>query len=113
RAHARELDVPAGSSPGATTVRDVRLELARGALVGGTVRDARGQRLAGAHVTVRRADGSGDAVEADSDAQGEFRLRDCPAGEVVVTATHGDRSGAIRATVRGGDEVLGLALELR
>ena len=113
REHVREVDVPAARSPGATSVRDVRIDLERGALLGGTVRDARGQRLASAHLTVRRVDGTGDTVEGDSDAQGEFRLRDCPTGDVVVTATFGDRSGAIRVTARGGDEVLGLSLELR
>ena len=39
-ATARELDVPASHAPGAASVRDVRIDLARGALLGGTVRDA-------------------------------------------------------------------------
>jgi hypothetical protein len=113
RTQTREVDVPASRAPGETSVRDVRIDLARGSLVGGVVRDRRGQRLVGAHVTVKLADGSGAAVEGDSDAQGEFQLHDCPAGDLVITATHGELSGAVRASVRGGAEVLGLSLELR
>lgn len=107
----RALDVAASRIPGATTVRDVRLEAARGALVGGTVRDARGQRLANAAVTVRS--GAGIVVEGATDGNGEFRLRDCPTGDIDITATAGELRGSTRATVRGGDEVLGLSLELR
>ena len=112
-AQARELDVPAARAPGTTTVRDVRIDLARGALVGGTVRDDRGTRMTSAHVVVRSADGSGIAIEGDTDAQGEFRLHDCPTGDIVVTATRGDHAGSLRATVRPGDEVLGLAIEIQ
>ncbi len=109
----RELDVPVSRAPGATSVRDVRLELARGALLGGTVRDRRGQRVSGARVTVRRADGRGDPVEADADAQGEFRIHDAPTGTLIVSARHGDASGSTSTTVHGGNEVLGLAIEIR
>jgi hypothetical protein len=106
----RELDVPASHAPGAVSVRDVRIDLARGALLGGTVRDGRGQRLPGAHIIVR----SGDVtVEADADAQGEFRIHDCPTGNVSVAATYGDLGGSEHVTVRPGGEVLSLSLELR
>jgi hypothetical protein len=110
---ARELDVPAARAPGAPTVRDVRLELRRGALVGGTVRDARGQRLAGARVTIQEAGGVGPLAEGVTDAQGEFRVRDAPPGDVVVSAARGDARGAIRVTVRAGAELLGLAIDVR
>ncbi|HEX4416961.1 MAG TPA: carboxypeptidase-like regulatory domain-containing protein [Kofleriaceae bacterium] len=109
----RELDVPVASVPGATSVRDVRFELARGALLGGTVRDARGQRIAAAHVVAALVAGGGPTCEGDADGQGEFRLRDCPTGDIEVSATKADARGAVRATVRAGDEVLSLALELR
>lgn len=109
---AREVEVAASRSPGQTSVRDVRLELVRGALLGGTVRDARGARTAGAKVSVQRADGSGQAVEGTTDSQGEFRIHDCPTGDVLVTATKGDASGTARTVVRAGDELLSLALEL-
>lgn len=109
----RSLDVPAARAPGTTSVRDVRIELSRGALVGGTVRNRRGQRVGGAHVTIRRADGSGDPVEADADAQGEFRIHDAPTGTLIISAKDGDAAGSTSATVRGGDEVLGLSIEVR
>jgi hypothetical protein len=113
RPFSRELDVPVSRAPGVSSVRDVRIDLARGALLGGTVRDRRGQRIAGARVTARAADGSGDMVEGNADGRGEFRLHDCPAGEVVVTASFGDATASERITVRPGAEILGLALELR
>jgi hypothetical protein len=62
-------------------------------------------------VIVRRADGV--TVEGDTDAQGEFRLRDCPSGELEVLATRGDTTGRTTTNVRAGDEVLSLSIELR
>ena len=111
-AQTRELDVPPSSTPGATSVRDIRIDLARGALLGGTVRDGRGQRVAAAHV-VAAASGAGPTCEGDSDGRGEFRLHDCPTGELGVIATKADLRGGARTTVRPGDEVLSLALEVR
>jgi Carboxypeptidase regulatory-like domain len=108
-----DVDVPASRAPGQISVRDIRLELQRGALVGGTVRDARGQRAAGAKVSIHRADGTGPTVEGSTDTQGEFRIHDSPTGELVVTATKGDATGATRAQVRAGDELLSLAIDLR
>ncbi|MGN6108994.1 MAG: carboxypeptidase regulatory-like domain-containing protein, partial [Kofleriaceae bacterium] len=109
----RELDVAAASSPGATSVRDIRLDLARGALVGGTVRDARGQRVVNARVSIQPADGEGPVVEGLTDGEGEFRIRDAPTGELSISAERGDARGSARVTVRPGAEVLGLALEIR
>jgi hypothetical protein len=80
--------------------------------MGGTVRAARGQRVAAAHVIATAAAG-GLTCEGDSDGRGEFRLHDCPTGDVVVAATRSDARGVTRATVRPGDEILSLALELR
>jgi hypothetical protein len=110
---ARELDVPVSRAPGATSVRDIHLELERGALLGGTVRDRRGQRVAGAQVSVRRADGTGTTVEANTDGHGEFRIHDCPTGELVIAADKAEAAGSTRASVRPGDEILGLSLEIR
>ncbi|MDQ3298569.1 MAG: carboxypeptidase-like regulatory domain-containing protein, partial [Myxococcota bacterium] len=109
----REVDVAVSHAPGVTSVRDIRLDLARGGLVGGIVRDARGRRVAGARITVQLADGNGPLAEATSDSEGEFRVRDCPTGEVAITATRDDARGATHATIRPGDEVLGLAIEVR
>ncbi len=112
-AFSREIDVAAARTPGQISVRDVRLDLARGALVGGTVRDARGQRLAGATVRVVPASGTGSAVEGTTDNLGEFKIRDAPTGDVIVTATKENATGATRATVRPGDEILGLSIDAR
>ena len=108
-----DLEVPAAHAPGTVSVRDVRLELARGALVGGTVRDARGQRAAGAKVAVQRADGTGPIVDGTTDTQGEFRIHDAPTGDLTVTATKADATGTTRASIRPGDELLSLAIDLR
>ena len=80
---------------------------------GETVRDARGNRLPGAKVTVQAEGGTGPSAEGTTDAQGEFRIRDAPTGELSVTAVRGDERGSIRVTVRPGDEILSLSLELR
>jgi hypothetical protein len=112
-AQVRELEVPVAHAPGGTSVRDVRIDLARGALLGGTVRDARGQRVAQAHIAVTAAAGGGPVCEGDSDGRGEFRLHDCPTGELAVVAAKAGARGGTRATVRPGDEILSLSLELR
>jgi hypothetical protein len=111
-AQVREIDVPVARVPGGTSVRDIRIDLARGALLGGTVRDARGQRVAAAHVVAAAAAG-GPTCEGDSDGRGEFRLHDCPTGDLAIAASKADVRGVTRATVRPGDEILSLALELR
>jgi hypothetical protein len=106
----REVEVPAAGRPGTTSVRDIRIDLARGALVGGTVRDSRGQRVLGAHVVIKSVT---TEAEGDTDAQGEFRVHDAPTGDIVVTASKGDATGSTHATIRPGNEVLGLAVEIR
>jgi hypothetical protein len=111
--NSRELDVPVARAPGATSVRDIRIELVRGAVVGGTVRNRRGQRVGGARITIKRADGTGDAVESDADSLGDFRIRDVPTGTLIISAAQDDAVGSTSATVRPGDEVLGLAIEIR
>lgn len=107
----RELAVPASRVPGETSVFDIRFDLVKGALLGGTVRDARGRRVTGATVTVRQGDGP--TATGTTDTQGEFRIRDAPTGEIVVTATTPDGRGAATLTVRPGDEILGISVELR
>lgn len=67
-------------------MRDIRIDLARGALLDGTVRDARGQRVAPAHVVAAAPAGAGPTCEGDSDGRGEFQLHDCPTGDVTVIA---------------------------
>lgn len=106
------LDVPASRAPGEISVRDVRIELQRGGVIGGTVRDARGQRVANAKIVAQRADGTGPIATGTTDSAGEFRVPDAPTGELSIVATSGDASGTVKVTLRGGDEVLGLAIEL-
>ena len=108
----RSVDVTAGRTPGQVTVRDIRLELARGATVGGIVRDLRGQRVSGATVRVVPLKG-GTAAEGTTDSLGEFTIKDAPVGDVTVIATKSDLSGASRLTLRGGDEVRSVSLEVR
>ena len=110
-ATALELDVPAASAPGKISVHDVRIDLPRGATVGGTVRDAGGRRTV-AHVVVKRVDGTGAQVEGDANADGEFTIADCPTGELEISAEHAGAHGKTMATLRGGDEVRSLAIEL-
>ncbi|HEY4178442.1 MAG TPA: carboxypeptidase-like regulatory domain-containing protein [Kofleriaceae bacterium] len=112
-AFSRDVDVPVAHAPGDVSVRDVRLELARGALLAGTVRDSHGQRLAGAAISVRSVGGDGPTAEATTDANGEFKIRDAPTGDLIVGATKDGAGGSVRATVRPGDEILGLSIDVR
>jgi Carboxypeptidase regulatory-like domain len=106
----RTVSVTAGRARGEITVRDVTLTLARGAIAAGTVRDRRGARLAGVRVSCRGAEGS--VVETRSDLHGEFRLRDCPTGDLEVSAQHEGAHAATHVVLRPGQEVLSLVLEL-
>lgn len=106
----RTLTVSAGAARGELTVREVVLTLARTASAGGTVRDARGGRVAEARVVVRGA--GGQVAEGLTDARGEFRLRDCPTGELELTVEHASGRARQRLYLRPGDEVATLALEL-
>ena len=107
----RELDVPVAHAPGAASVRDIRIDLARGALLGGTVRDSRGQRLAGAHITVAR--GRPDRSKATPTRRASSA---CTTARPATSACPRPRAASTArctSTVRPGDEVLSLELELR
>lgn len=106
----QRVEVGAGGEAGAVTVRDLRVELERGALLAGIVRDRHGARLAGATVTVSR-DGGGRA-QARTDSEGQFRLRDVPTGDVIVRAEKGALQGSKSVTLRPGDEVLSFQIDL-
>jgi hypothetical protein len=107
----REVVVPAARYAGGTSVRDLRVDLRRGALIGGTVRDRNGNRVPRAHVVARAVDGV--TAEVDTDSAGEFQLRDCPTGPLVITASEGERRGEAAVTMRAGDTLMTLTLELR
>ncbi|MEZ4404334.1 MAG: carboxypeptidase-like regulatory domain-containing protein [Kofleriaceae bacterium] len=104
-----EVAVPAGDRPGQVTVRDLRLELERGATVTGTVRDRAGDRVAGVTVRVRRG---GEQVTATTDADGDYRLVDVPTGAVTLTADKDGLGARAELELRPGDERGGLELTL-
>ena len=106
----RTIAVPASKQRGGVTQREVTLTLARGAVAAGTVRDGRGARVADARVQVRAADGA--TAEGRTDARGEFRLRDCPTGELELSAEHASGRAQMRLFLRPGQEVATLVLEL-
>ena len=87
---------PPRARPPAPASATSGIELARGALIGGTVRDGRGQRVPGAHVVIRAGTAE---VAGDADAQGEFRIHDAPTGDVDVSRRKGD---AARLDARDG-----------
>ena len=109
----RELTVPASRAPGETSVFDIRFDLMKGALLGGTVRDSRGRRVVGATVTIQQRTGAGPTATGTTDTQGEFRIRDAPTGELTITAASPDGRGATAITARPGDEILGLSIDLQ
>ncbi len=108
-----EVTVPASRAPGATSVFDLRFDLAKGALLGGTVRDARGRRVVGATVTIQAASGDGPTATGGTDTQGEFRIRDAPTGELKITVTAAEGRATTTIIVRPGDEILGISIELQ
>ena len=104
-------------SPGYTAVRqvvtigamralpEVRLELQRSAIAGGVVRDRYGRRVAGARVSL-------GGVSTRTDADGNFRIADAPAGPGTLEAEHEGARGALRVELAPGDERMTLNLEL-
>jgi hypothetical protein len=98
-------DVPRGRGAGAITIDGLVVELERGAVVAGIVRDAHGERVAGARVTVGE-------IEGRTDADGRFRLVDVPTGDVRVRAEHDGASGEAGVPLRPGDELVTLEIGL-
>lgn len=89
-----------------TRAQAVRLELARGAKVAGTVRDGYGQRVAGARVWLGEA-------ETRTDSDGNFRMSDVPTGAGTLRAERDDESGSVALTLSPGDETLTLTVNLQ
>ena len=91
---------------GATRVLpELRLDLARSAIAGGVVRDRYGRRVAGARVSIGGA-------SARTDADGNFRIADAPAGPGVLEAESEGARGALRIELAPGDERMTLNVEL-
>lgn len=101
----RAVEVPAGNEPRALTVRDLRVELERGATIAGTVRDHQGVRVRGARVRVGE-------VEVTTDEQGGFRMRDVPTGAVEIRAHKGAATGTLSLGLGPGDELVTLEVQL-
>ena len=102
----RDVEVPAGTRPGAITVRNVIIELERGATLAGVIRNDDGQRVGGAIVSAGGQTGR-------TDENGAFRLVDVRSGDVTLTGKKGDREGELDVTVRPGDELVTLELTIK
>jgi hypothetical protein len=82
------VTVPAGDRPAQVTAPDLRLELERGAIVAGTVRDRAGDRVAGAaRPWIRRGDARGHGHHRRL---GEFRCATSRPAPSRVTGDQGD-----------------------
>jgi hypothetical protein len=84
---------------------DATLELSRGAMLAGVVRDANGERVAGARVSVGGA-------ETTTDQNGAFRLADVPSGRVVIECESEGRRGQQSLNLAPGDQIVTLELRL-
>ena len=93
----REIEVVAGDRLHDVTTRDVRIEMERGGVVTGRVRDDRGDPVA--DVTIAAA-----GLRARSDREGLFRLDGVPPGRVRVSAEKGGTGASEELEVRAGDE---------
>ena len=102
------VQVSAGRRPGDITARDLAIDLTRVATLAGVVRDQRGERLAGAEVSV-----DGALSRTTSDEQGRFRMTDAPSGAIILTARKGARHGSLRLDLAPGDELVTLELRLQ
>jgi protocatechuate 3,4-dioxygenase beta subunit len=99
------VEVAASARPDQAATAIVRVELSRGAVVAGVVRDQNGERVAGARVT------AGEAATT-TDADGRFRLLDAPSGPVTVEAEKDDRRGALELDLAPGQELVSAELRL-
>ena len=84
---------------------ELRIDLVRSAIAGGVVRDRYGRRVAGARVSL-------GAASTHSDADGNFRIADAPAGPGVLEAEYEGARGALRVELAPGDERMTLNVEL-
>ena len=84
-------------------LEDVSFELAHGATIAGVVRDQRGHRVAGAHVTL----GPASTV---TDRDGNFRITDAVSGDLEVE--HDDQHGRLQLELARGEERLSLSVEI-
>jgi protocatechuate 3,4-dioxygenase beta subunit len=100
-----KVEVAARAEPRAHTVRDYKVELLRGARLGGVVYDEHGQPVAAASVECR-------GVRATTDVDGKWVLAEVPTGDNLVTARFGGRRGQKKVALRPGEDQRGLELRL-
>ena len=84
---------------------ELRIELLRSAIAGGVVRDRYGRRVAGARVSL-------GGVSTRTDADGNFRLTDAPAGHGTLEVEYEGARGALQVDLLPGDERMTLNVEL-
>jgi murein DD-endopeptidase MepM/ murein hydrolase activator NlpD len=84
---------------------DVALDLSRGAIVEGVVRDRYGRRVPGARVSV-------GAASAVADRDGNFHLADVPSGAVVLEAEADGKRGQLPLQLAPGDSRMSVDVEL-
>ena len=89
----------------ARVLPEVRIDLSRSAIAGGVVRDRYGRRVAGARVSL-----GGAATHSDAD--GNFRIADAPAGPGLLEAEYEGARGALRVELAPGDERMTLNIDL-
>ncbi len=84
---------------------ELRLDLARSAIAGGVVRDRYGRRVAGARVSL-------GGTSTHTDADGNFRIADAPAGPGMLEVEYEGARGALRVELAPGDERMTLNVDL-
>jgi protocatechuate 3,4-dioxygenase beta subunit len=96
-AWSRELELSPGQRPREITLADVRVELERGGLVVGRLRNDDGDPVPNASIVL-------GPLRARTDAHGEFRIDGVAAGAVSVRAEANGHTASDTVEVRAGDE---------
>ena len=104
----KRVKVAKGDAPSAVTARDVLIELRRGAIVEGIVRNSDGDRVRAATVWIAGR----PALKTTTDENGQFRLDQVPTGVVVIKAKRGASDGSTRVSLGPGDHIGSLEIEL-
>jgi protocatechuate 3,4-dioxygenase beta subunit len=93
----RELEIAAGDRLHDVTVRDLRIDIERGGIVTGRVRDDHGDPVVGVTVAV-------GTLRGRTDRDGNFRVEGVPPGRVRVAVDKGGSTAADDIEVRASDE---------
>ncbi len=101
-----DVEIASGARTGEIPATAVRIELGRGAILAGVVRDHNGERLSGAAVAVGNS-------RTTTDADGHFRLTQVMTGPVVIEAEKGGARGALELDLAPGDELVTLELRVQ